>query len=156
VRAIIILLARVFALLVWGPAGDWWEACLGLGGTGCRRVMRGCADGDFKLTESLVVLDYLETAYPDAGLSLLPSDPVQRANVTLPLLPPPFLYINVFICIYLYLHALICIYMYLFVLSVLKCIFCPCMYTLQSAPICALRDREALKHGRLYLVDIPT
>eukprot|EP00884_Botryococcus_braunii_P010703 jgi/Botrbrau1/19634/Bobra.0003s0004.1 len=40
-------------------------------------------DGDFKLTESLVVLDYLETAYPDSGLNLLPADPAERANVRL-------------------------------------------------------------------------
>lgn len=43
-----------------------------------------CADGVVKLTESAVVVEYLDTAYPDAGPKLFPKDARLLAKV-----PPP-------------------------------------------------------------------
>lgn len=47
--------------------------------------MKACllADGDVKLTESHVVSEYLDTAYPQAGPKLFPSDAAGLAKVIL-------------------------------------------------------------------------
>ena len=39
------------------------------------------ADGDVKLAESHVVSEYLDTAYPDAGTKIFPTDPYKLAKV---------------------------------------------------------------------------
>ena len=46
-----------------------------------RALTERSADGDVKLTESHVVSEYLDNAYPNAGSKLFPSDPHKLAKV---------------------------------------------------------------------------
>ena len=41
------------------------------------------ADGDVKLTESAVVAEYVDNAYPDSGPKIFPTDPLKLALVRL-------------------------------------------------------------------------
>ena len=51
----------------------------------CLPWARLSADGDVKLAESNVVSEYLDTAYPESGTKLFPTDPVKLAKVSLEL-----------------------------------------------------------------------